>query len=106
MELVEAVYRCTRGFPHEEVFGLTAQIRRAAISVPSNLAEGAGRNSSRELLHYVGISCGSVAELQTQLELAVRLNYLNADAECILLVGRVGKLITALRKSIRASLAV
>src|SRR5690242_20463654 len=101
MTLVEAVYRDTEGFPHKEMFGLTAQIRRSAISIPSNLAEGSGRNSRKELVQFVGISCGSMAELQTQLQLAVRLGYLSAGAGCISQATRVGKLVRSLRRALR-----
>ena len=69
MRLVETVYRESADFPKQETFGLTSQIRRAAISIPSNLAEGAARNSPREWLQFLGIACGSLAELETQLEL-------------------------------------
>ena len=100
MTLAESVYRQTAGFPREEVYGLTSQVRRAAVSIPSNIAEGAGRNSSRELLQFLGIACGSVAELDTQLELAVRLGYLNAEANVITQTHRVGMLVRLLRKSI------
>lgn len=101
MKLVEAVYRDTERFPPKETFGLTAQMTRSAMSIPSNLAEGAGRNSRKELLQFVGISCGSLAELQTQLELAVRLGYLAADAESVHQAVRVGKLVRGLRKALR-----
>lgn len=102
MKLVEVVYRDTEGFPHKEVFGLTAQIRRSAISIPSNLAEGSARNSRKELVQFVGFSCGSLAELQTQLQLAVRLGYLATEAQCIYQATRVGKLVRALRSSLRS----
>jgi four helix bundle protein len=101
MNLVEAVYRDTENFPHKEVFGLTAQIRRSAISIPINLAEGSARNSRKELVQFVGISCGSLAELQTQLQLAVRLGYLAAEAQCVSQATRVGKLVRSLRKVLR-----
>ena len=104
MTLVENVYRCTKTFPKEELFGLTAQIRRSAVSVPSNIAEGAARNSSRELLQFLGITCGSLAELETQLELAVRLGYLTAHADVISQTHRVGGLVRLLRRSIRKKL--
>jgi four helix bundle protein len=101
MTLVEAVYRDTEGFPQKEMFGLTAQIRRSAVSIPSNLAEGSGRNSRKELVQFAGVSCGSLAELQTQLQLAVRLGYLPAEAECVNQAIRVGKLVRSLRKALR-----
>jgi four helix bundle protein len=101
MNLVEHVYRDTENFPNKETFGLTAQIRRAAVSIPSNLAEGAARNSRKELVQFVGISCGSLAELQTQLQLAVRLGYLNAQAQSIAKAIHVGRLVRSLRRSLR-----
>lgn len=102
MTLVERVYRQTPTFPTNEAYGLTSQIRRAAVSIPSNIAEGSARNSTRELLQFLGIACGSLAELETQLELAVRLGYLPAKAEVIDQVSRVGMLVRLLRKSIDA----
>jgi four helix bundle protein len=101
MTLVEAVYRDTENFPQREMFGLTAQIRRAAVSIPSNLAEGAARNSRKEFVQYVGISCGSLAELETQLQLAVRLGYLRSEAQSFGQLNQVGKLVRSLRKALR-----
>lgn len=100
MSLVEVVYRDTENLPRDEAFGLRAQIRRAAVSVPSNIAEGSGRNSSGELRQFVGIASGSLAELETQLELAVRLGFLEARATAIRQADRVGKLVNALRRSL------
>jgi four helix bundle protein len=74
MLLAETVYEISAKFPADERFGLTAQIRRSAVSIPSNIAEGAGRSSTGELGHFLGIALGSAAELETQLELADRLN--------------------------------
>ena len=101
MDLVELVYQATADFPKAELFGLTSQIRRSAVSVPSNIAEGSARNSPRELLHFLGISCGSLAELETQLELAARLGYLAADADAIRQTNRVGSIVRALRNALR-----
>ena len=97
MVLVESIYRDTAGFPRDEAFCLRLQLRRSAISVPSNLAEGAGRNSTGELRQFVGIASGSLAELETQLELAVRLGYLDASTTAIRQADRVAKLVGALR---------
>ena len=104
LRLVEVIYRETRHFPAEETFGLTAQMRRAALSIPCNIAEGAGRNSRKELAHFLGIASGSRAELETQVELALRLGYLKrSDAEICGLLERVGKLLVGLRKVIRTT---
>jgi len=100
MKLVEAAYRNTERFLAKETFGLMAQITRSAVSIHSNLAEGSARNSRKELVQFVGISCGSLAELQTQLELAVRLGYLAADAESIRQAVRVGNLVRGLREAL------
>ena len=75
MELVSAVYRITSGWPREELYGLTSQVRRAAVSVPSNLAEGHGRTGPREFAHDVSIAYGSLCELETQVLIAEQLGY-------------------------------
>ena len=101
MALVEIVYRATENFPKGEYFGLVSQIRRCAISVPSNIAEGAARNSAREFAQFLGISCGSLSELETQLELATRLGYLSADNDSTRQLNRAGRIVRALRRSLR-----
>jgi len=99
MNLVEVVYQQTARFPKGETYVLTAQTHRAAISVPSNIAEGAARNFGRELYRHLGIAMGSLAELETQLELAIRLKYVPKNAEVFHQVRRVGRLVNGLRKS-------
>lgn len=79
MALAEAVYKTTRTFPKEEVYGLTSQIRRAVVSIPSNIAEGAARASAKEFMQFLLIARGSAAELETQLLLAGKLGYLSAS---------------------------
>ncbi len=75
MALCEEVYFLTKSFPKEEVYGLTSQIRRCVVSIPSNIAEGKGRNSDKEFTRFLQISLGSLYELQTQLELALKLGF-------------------------------
>ncbi len=104
MELTVAVYRLTQGFPHEEIYGLTSQMRRSAVSIPSNIAEGQGRLNTREFTQFLGIARGSNCELQTQLEIARRLGLGNAqflnDAEC--LSHEIGKMLFAILAKLRS----
>lgn len=79
MDLVEQVYFLTQSFPKHEVYGLAGQMQRAAVSIPSNIAEGHTRAYSKEYLHHLSIARASLAELQTQLEIAVRLKYGSAE---------------------------
>lgn len=79
MLLAESIYEITAYFPKEEQFGLTSQIRRAAVSVPSNIAEGHGRGTKKEFIYFLRVARGSAAEIQTQLVLAGRLSFLSAD---------------------------
>ncbi|HZB43648.1 MAG TPA: four helix bundle protein [Pyrinomonadaceae bacterium] len=79
MDLVEEVYRLTQSFPKHETFGLASQIQRAAVSVPSNIAEGHTREHSKEYLHHLSMAQASLAELETQMEIAARLKYLSPE---------------------------
>src|SRR5712692_4805031 len=78
MDLVVAVYEITKSFPKEELYGLTSQIRRAAVSIPANIAEGQGRRSKPEFRQFLGNARGSLLELDTHLGLALRFAYLNS----------------------------
>src|SRR6478609_3837699 len=98
VSLVELIYRDTAGFPKQETFGLVAQIRRSAVSIPANIAEGAGRNSLRELVQFLSIASGSKAELDTHLEIARRLGFIREESPVFRQLERVGQLLTALRK--------
>jgi four helix bundle protein len=100
MSLAEAVYRVTEGLPKSEMFGLTSQMRRAAVSVPSNIAEGKERGSDREFLRFLAISMGSLAELETQYLLSQRLGYLQgADVEALApLMDETGKMLRSFKK--------
>ncbi|MFP8487463.1 four helix bundle protein [Gracilimonas sp. Q87] len=79
MKLVEITYKLTSGFPSEEKFGLCSQMRRAAISVPSNIAEGAADRTKDQFINYLSNAVGSLSELDTQLELSFRLGYINEN---------------------------
>jgi four helix bundle protein len=79
MDLVEQIYRLTQVFPSTEMYGLTSQVRRCAVSIPSNIAEGHTREHSKEYLYHLSVAQGSLAELQTQIEIARRLEYLSND---------------------------
>ncbi len=107
MELTVAVYRLTKGFPREEMFGLTAQLRRAAVSIPSNIAEGQGRLNTREFRHFLSIARGSNCELQTQLEITRALGFgdpkLPDDAEA--LSRRIGQMLVKLLSVLKSKLS-
>lgn len=84
MDLVIELYKVTEAFPKEEKYALIDQIRRSAISIPSNIAEGAGRHTKKEFINFLHIAQGSLSELDTQLELSLRLNYLRNDSYLVL----------------------
>ena len=102
MDVAVETYRLTGSFPKEEMFGLTSQMRRAAVSIASNIAEGEGRKSKNEFSHFLGIALGSKSELETQLILSERVNLLKTtDTEPIKKsLDDIGKMLTALRRKI------
>ncbi len=104
MDFVTQVYEQTNGFPADERFALTTQLRRSATSVPSNIAEGEGRFSKPDFRRFLSIPHGSLREAETQVLIAVRLGYLQAEAAENLLTtaGEVGRLIRGLTKSLGA----
>ncbi|MCF8295976.1 MAG: four helix bundle protein [Saprospiraceae bacterium] len=79
IELVKSIYIITKNFPKEELYGLTSQIRRCAVSIPSNISEGAARNSVKDYIRFLYIAAGSLAELDTQLIISKELNYISKD---------------------------
>ena len=101
MELSRTVYRLTAGFPGEEKFALVSQMRRAAVSIPSNLAEGAARSSNNEFRNYLSIARSSLSELDTQLDLSRQLDFITekATTDVDVLLIRVDKMLYALYKS-------
>ena len=103
MELAEVVWRLSARFPGEERFGMTSQLRRAATSVPANIAEGAERHGTREFLQFLGIASGSLAETETFLLLSERLGLLpsNRVNDALKQAGTVGRLLHGLKRSLR-----
>ena len=98
MDLVVEVYQITRVFPCEEQFGLIPQIRRAVVSIPSNIAEGCARHSDKESFRFINIALGSLAELETQVILSQRLGYIKNVDEILDKIKRINALVTGLRK--------
>ena len=103
MDLATHIYCATKTFPKEEIYGLTSQLRRAAVSVPSNIAEGKGRSSDKELIYFLGNSRGSLFEIETQVGIARRLGYLSAEQSEVISsqTSRVGQLLNGLIRALR-----
>jgi four helix bundle protein len=102
MDLVVEIYRLARQFPADEQFALTSQIRRAATSIPANIAEGHGRLHRKEYLYHLSVARGSLMELETHLQIAVRLDYLDRDQakQAWTLLQEVGRLLNGLIRSL------
>ena len=103
MELVTEIYRVTHTFPKEELFGLISQLRRAAVSIPSNIAEGKGRLSKGEFWQFLGIARGSLTELETQILIAQNLSYLDKSEvkRLLTMVEEVGKVLNGLISAVK-----
>jgi len=106
IELTEQIYRATAEFPKHELYGLTSQMRRAAVSIPSNIAEGHSRESTKEYLHHLSFVLGSLAELETQITIAERLGYLPARGAGSLTerCDHLGRMLRNLQRSLRLKL--
>ena len=102
MEVVVECYSLVKQFPSQELYGLTSQLRRAAISVPANIAEGHGRAYTKEYLRHISIAKGSLVELETHIQIAGRLNYCDENKlnELLEKTNSIGRMLTSLRKSI------
>ena len=103
MLLAKKVYLAQKGLPKEELYGLGDQIRRAVVSVPSNIAEGFGRGSDAEFKRFLSIARGSLFEVKTQLQFASELGFLQLDPELIQLIEEVGKLINGLSRTLTST---
>ena len=97
MDLVETIYKLTQTFPDSEKFGLTSQMRRSAVSIPSNIAEGSARKGDKKLIHFLPIALGSLSELDTQYTIAVRINYTNKEENIENQINDVKKLLLGFR---------
>jgi len=106
MDLVSVLYDATEDFPKRETYSLTDQMRRAAVSIPSNIAEGQAHFSRREFRHFLRHSCGSLAELETQILIAQRRNYLSEwqTAELLRRTHEVGRILNGLLKSLKENI--
>lgn len=102
MDLVESIYKLVANFPSDEKFGLKTQLTRAVVSIPSNIAEGAGRNSNKEFSQYLNIATGSAFEVETQVLIAIRMKFINEkDAETTLeLIDKVQKKLFRLKQNL------
>ena len=107
MDLADKIYDITETFPKNEMYGLASQIRRAAVSIPSNIAEGSARSGTKELLYFINIARGSLAELETQLILSERRKYIDSDTleQLISIANSVGKMLTRLYQSLERKLS-
>ena len=103
MDLVVLCYHMTQKFPKNEIYGLSSQLQRAAVSVPANIAEGRHRQSSKEFLQYLSISYGSLAEVETHVQIAGRLNYINENQinKTLNKTAEIGRMLNGLSRSIR-----
>jgi four helix bundle protein len=106
MQLTEHVYRATGTFPNKETYALANQLQRAAVSVPSNIAEGHARSSTKDYLRFISIAMGSLAEIETQLELSARLDYIDQPklGELLAIADQLGRMLQGLRKSLQSKL--
>lgn len=102
MDLVEDVYKASKSFPREEIYALTSQIRRVAVSIPSNIAEGQGRRTTADFLRHLSIAYGSLREVETQILIAIRLRYLTQSntKDVMKLSGEVRRLLNGLMNSL------
>lgn len=103
LELVTEIYKITENFPEKEKFGLTLQIRRSAVSVPSNIAEGAARNTKKEFIQFLYIALGTLSELETQLIISINIGYLNQSDDIFVQIIEIRKMALGLIKYLKSN---
>jgi four helix bundle protein len=105
MNLVVECYRLTKKFPKNEIYGLSSQLQRAAVSIPANIAEGRQRQHKKEFIQHLSIAYGSLAELETHFQIAARLEYIDENrlSDMLNKTSKIGKMINGLRKSLGKS---
>lgn len=101
VELVAEIYRITSSYPDVEKFGITNQMRRAAVSIPSNIAEGSARHHAKDFIHFLRIADGSAAEVETQLIISKKLGYASDIDTCLIEITVIRRMLAALIKSLR-----
>lgn len=106
IDLTVSIYALTAQFPKTEIFGLSSQLQRASVSIPSNIAEGHARDSTKEYLRFISIATGSPAEVETQLIIANKLQFINQEklGELLEKTGEIGRMLRGLQKSLKANL--
>jgi four helix bundle protein len=105
MDLADEVYKLSKQFPKEEMYALTSQIRRAVVSIPSNIAEGKGRHAKAEYLHFLSIAQGSLAEVETQIFLAIRFGYITKElsVKAFEISGEISRMLSSLRNKLSST---
>ncbi len=108
MDLVETIYVITQSFPKQEIYGITSQMRRAAVSIPANIVEGHSREHTKEFRNFLSVAQGSISELETELEIATRLGYLTSEQFNRLMtqVAGIAKQVRALREALAKRIAI
>lgn len=101
IDFVEDIYKISSNFPKEEIYGLTSQIRRASVSIPSNIAEGAARQSNKEFIQFLYIALGLISEVETQLFIAERLDFVNKTEQIVEQITNIKKMIQGLIKYLK-----